>query len=97
VHHSVLVSVMLYRFFGMIGGVQRVSVGDMGVVRGCFPVMFEECVHENAPSRSRFRKVGRYAFTSILPVFLPSSMSMNARGVFSNPSTMSSRYWILPS
>jgi len=47
----VLVGVMLHRFFGMIGGVQRVSVGDVGVMRGLlviarvmvlgrFPVMF---------------------------------------------------------
>ena len=50
-HHSVLVSVVLHRFFGMISGMQRVSVGDVGVVRGLlviarlmvfgrFPVMF---------------------------------------------------------
>src|SRR5271156_469344 len=41
VHQSVLVGMMFHRFFGMIGGVQRVSVGDMGVmVLGRFPVMF---------------------------------------------------------
>jgi hypothetical protein len=51
VHHPVLVSVMLNRFLGMIAGVQRVPVGDVGVVGGLlviarlmmrcrFPVMF---------------------------------------------------------
>jgi hypothetical protein len=51
VHQSVLAGMMFHRFFGMIGSVQRVPVGDMGVMRGLlviarvmvlgrFPVMF---------------------------------------------------------
>jgi hypothetical protein len=47
VHQAVLVGMMLSSFFGMLGSVERVAMGDMGVVAGLFVI-------------ARFVMIGRF-------------------------------------